>query len=688
MDPSPKTAPSEAGEAERGIVGFVRWHYLTADKRWLGVFRILFGTILCVDGIRRWAHARAFYSNDGLLPNHYSLFRPMGRDVFSIYHAFSTLGEVNVAFALTVLVFFLFTIGYRTKLFHILAALCITSLNARNIMVENGGTVVTNILTIWTLFLPLGSRLSVDAVRRSLAAHHEHSATELNERAAVAPAANRHVSLVVLALMLQWSVIYFFNYVHKSGHGWRDGTALYWFWHQDRIATWLSVWARTHVPLTAVKAMTYGALATEATLAWILLFPFWQTWRRRIALLLALGLHGMIAACSRLGPFSYVMIVFFVLLLGDDDWQLIGRWFGRPSRARTVIYDADCGVCLLACRVLKRLDPFQRLTFVGNDDADAIPSNIGPETLERTVVVVLPDGRHVEEERALFEVLRALPFGILAGIWLRVPGLSLVFRALYRAFARNRLHISAWLGLGACGLPAPPTADEPGDDATTPDEPGAARTLRGDLTSIGIFVREAMVIVLAVTLASQLALENAWLRQRVKVHQPEWMADIVNYPRIFQGWSMFAPEPPYDDGHLVVDGRTIDGRKLDPFTGKPPDFDPFTPTGWGLDQLWCDYNNRIRFPGNAGARQFLRDYLVNLWRYAGRPKDRLVAFDVWWVQDDSPPPGQLRGKPGVPERLLSFGRVDDSGATPWLAKTGAPLRLNSGRALPGARTPR
>ncbi len=671
MDPSPTTAPSTAPEAERGIAAFLRWHYLTADKRWLGVFRILFGTILCVDGIRRWAHARAFYSNEGLLPNHYSLFRPMGRDVFSIFHAFSTPAEVNVAFALAVLVFFLFTIGYRTKLFHILAALCITSLNARNIMVENGGTVVTNLLVVWTLFLPLGSCLSVDAVRRSLAAVHEHGAAELNERPVVEVDRYHHVSLVVLALLLQWSAIYFFNYVHKSGRGWHDGTAIYWFWHQDRIVTWLSVWARTHVPLPVVKVMTYGTLATEATLAWILLFPFWQTWRRRIALLLAFGLHGGIAACSRLGPFSYVMIVFFVMMLGDDDWRLVGRWFGRAARARTVIYDADCGVCLLACRVLKRLDPFQRLHFVANDDRDAIPSEIEPALLERTVVVVLPDGRAVQEERALFEVLRALPFGIVVGLWLRVPLLSQLFRALYRAFAKNRMHVSAWLGLGVCGVPAPPAPEEPaaGDGEDAPAEPAEQRTLRGDLASFGVFVREAAVIVLAVTLASQLALENAWLRNRVKVHQPEWMADIVNYPRIFEGWSMFAPEPPYDDGHLVVDGRTVDGRKLDPFTGKPPDFDPFTPTGWGLDQLWCDYNNRIRFPGNAGARQFLRDYLLQLWRYNGHAKDRLVAFDVWWVQDDSPPPGQARGKPRRPERLVSFGHVDDSGATPWLART-------------------
>ena len=46
-----------------------------------------------MDLLRRWAVARDFYTNDGVLPNHFSLFRPRGRDVFSLYHAFSTLPD-------------------------------------------------------------------------------------------------------------------------------------------------------------------------------------------------------------------------------------------------------------------------------------------------------------------------------------------------------------------------------------------------------------------------------------------------------------------------------------------------------------------------------------------------------------------------------------------------------------------
>jgi predicted DCC family thiol-disulfide oxidoreductase YuxK len=717
-----------------------RQRYLSVDPRWLGVFRILLGTLLIVDLLRRWLDIRAFYTNDGILPNHYSLYRPMGAYLFSLYHAFSTFGEVNVAFALTLVIYVLFAAGYRTKLFHILSALCITSLNSRNLFVQNGGTVVVNIITIWTLFLPLGRRISVDAVLRSLREHPEHNAAGLNDRSY--RDATRFVSLVVLALILQWSCIYFFNTVHKTGHGWKNGSAIYWFWQQDRIVTWFSIWARNHVPMSVVHAMTHGTLVVEGTLAFILLVPFFQKWTRRIALLLALMLHGGIALSARLGPFSYVMVSFFVLLLGNDDWKLVGRWFGRPQRARTVIYDADCGICLQVCRILARFDPFARLHFVENSDAEQIPDSVDAALLDHTVVALDPSGRVHIEERAVFEIVRALPFGILAVFWMRLPGLSSLARHFYRRVADNRMRISAWFGLGVCGVPdaggalvasavsavsaggagdddessgnevparrrsvADEDADEQPDedddeqpdedddeqpdedddeqpdedDDEQPDEDGSSggaadeepeSRFRDELAATLGFLRETLVVVLAVAVGSQLCVENAFVRQFFTIRQPQWMAEVVAYPRIFQGWSMFAPEPPYDDGHLVVDGRTVDGRKLDPLTGKPPDFDPYAPNGWGLSQLWCDYENRIRFAANAGQRQFLRSYLLNLYRYEGRPQDRLVAFDVWWVQDKSPPPGQKRGQPLPPLDLLSYGRVTDSGATPWLQPQG------------------
>ncbi|MBX3181975.1 MAG: DUF393 domain-containing protein [Polyangiaceae bacterium] len=637
--------------------GWFSERYLKADPRWLGVFRVVLGVLLCVEVIRRWVYADAFYTNQGLLPNHYSLFAPLGRNVFSIYHAFSTYGEVSVAFALTLVVFACFTLGYRTKLFHVLSAICITSLNSRNLFVENGGTVVVNLLTVWTLLLPLGSRLSIDAVRRSLALRQERSAQELNDRSDSKAVDLPVYRLAIFGLALQWSVIYFFNTVHKHGKGWMDGSAIHWFLYQDRIITGVGVWVREHVPFGVLQGMTYGTLVVEGLLAVLLLIPFGQKWLRRLAFLLAFGLHGSIALFSRLGPFSYVMVIFFILMLGAADWQAVSRHFGRATRRRVVIYDADCGVCLLTCRVLKRLDVFGVLTFQENSDTEALPEGVSPELVAETVVVVRPDGSFATHERAIYEVLKALPFGILLGWWLRVPGLSSLGGVLYRKFAARRLDVSVAVGLGACGVRAPAQVVAP-PPPEVPLRRGLDRVLGG--------VRELFALGLIVLLGSQVLVDNEFSRRLVKLKRPVWVETIVDYPRLYQGWRMFAPEPPYDDGTIVVDARTVDGRKIDPLTGREPDFDPNTKTGWGHGQFWCDYQNKIRFPGHAHNRKHFVEYLQRYHERTGNPNDRLLAFDIWWIEDRSPPPGETESKPLSPKKVSSHGVVRDSLATPWL----------------------
>jgi predicted DCC family thiol-disulfide oxidoreductase YuxK len=643
--------------------------YGSLDPRWLGIFRVLFGLILISELVARWRYARLLFSNDGLLPNHYSLFAPMGQDLFSVYHVFSTVGEVHVAFALTLLVFVLFTIGYRTRLFHVLSAILITSLHSRNLFMENGGSVVTHSLAVWTLFLPLGRCFSIDALRRSFAARTEQTSAELNDRD---PSTNPGActllrdappfrSVIVLGLLLQWSVIYFFNAVHKSGVGWRDGSAIHYFLYQDRIVTAFGVWAREHVPEQVLWLLTRATLHVEGVLAFILLVPLAHKQLRRVAFVLALGLHGSIAALSRLGPFSYVMMCFFVMLFGQTEFDWLSRWFGRRERAVTVIYDADCGICTWMCRLLKRLDPWARLTFVGNDEAERFPQGVTEAITQESVVAVDARGRIFTEERAVRRIAGALPLGILLVAWLYVPGLQQLGGALYRYVARERLRISSFFGLGVCGV----TAIRP--KAATPK---AQSRLAQELAGSRVLLRETLALLLMVVLGTEVLKANPYVSRRTQIKRPEWMTRFIGYTRMLEGWGMFAPEPPYDDGRLVVDGRTVDGRKFDPFTGEDPVFDPESPRGWGHDQLWCDYSNHIRWPHNQGRRQFLKNYLMHQHRYSGRPRDELVAFDVWWIQDKSPKPGQKRGKPLAPQRLVSHGTVEDSGAKPWLERYG------------------
>src|SRR5689334_3381465 len=141
-------------------VAFVREWYFTVDARTLGLFRICFGLHLIANVYDRTkgSDAIAFYTNLGVMPNHFALYAPMGEHLWSLLFAFSTPVEVQVAFICILLVYAAYTAGYATKLMQILVVVCLLSLDNRNLALQNGGIIVTNVVAVWTAFLPLGAR--------------------------------------------------------------------------------------------------------------------------------------------------------------------------------------------------------------------------------------------------------------------------------------------------------------------------------------------------------------------------------------------------------------------------------------------------------------------------------------------------------------------------------------------------
>src|SRR6185503_16187914 len=194
----------------------IRDLYFTFDPRGVGLARIGLGCLLLYDLWRRVGGIPTWYTNEGLLPNHAVLWRPDGDYLFSFFFAASTAGEAAILFVFTALVYLCFFVGWHTRFFHLLSFACMVSVHSRGTFLENGGDVALNLLCGWTLFLPMGARFSIDALRASLHARRERTINELDERDAWrARAARPVISLVVLAVLLQVSVIYYFNAVHK-----------------------------------------------------------------------------------------------------------------------------------------------------------------------------------------------------------------------------------------------------------------------------------------------------------------------------------------------------------------------------------------------------------------------------------------------------------------------------------------
>lgn len=311
--------------------------WLSIDRRVLGAFRITYGLVLLHDLARRAAVLELMYSNDGVLSNHYVMFRPQADYQLSLLDAFSTPNEVRLAFALIGLVYVLYTLGLFTRLTRVLALVCLTSLNARNLFMEDGGVSTTIALGVWTVLLPVGDALSLDGLRV------EAGLRTLRERVVWRRSASTPVvSLAVLALTLQLCAIYWLNAAHKTGPTWQHGEAVHYVLWQRRVVTELGYWLAWHEPSWFSPLATYGALVIEWMLPLLALYPF-GIWPRVAAMAAALSLHGGIALLLTLGPFSYAMLALVLLRVPWPALRALRRavplrlrWRWARGRARLV----------------------------------------------------------------------------------------------------------------------------------------------------------------------------------------------------------------------------------------------------------------------------------------------------------------------------------------------------------------
>jgi hypothetical protein len=621
-DPEPAPEPPEPSFAQQLRDGF-----LTFDRRTLGFTRILLGVYLILDLCHRGRSWLELYSNDGVYPSYLNLWHTQG--MFSLFDAFSSAGEVRVYWAVGLVTFTCLTIGYRTRTAQVIALFLVTGMNIRLPAIENGGYVVQNLLLLWTCLLPLGDRFSIDAVRASMKRRREASEDELNDRSALLTPEQQAplTTLMGPVLVLQLAAVYFFNVIHKTGPAWRDGTAVHYVLYVDRMATPLVAGMRDHLPNWAILFMTRSAMAIEAGLPVALLSPLARTWSRRVAIVLMNGLHLIFGLTFVLGPFAWALCVFSTLLFSTDDWELAGSTMRRDHRARTVIFDRTSPGAWLVCRVLMRLDRFELLTF-----REGSPGPLG-------LAVLGEGGALIGRSDAFVDIVSALPLGPLAALPLRaVPALfDLVFKAI------ERRSVSAWLGLA---LAPSFTADGP-----SPLRRGARKGL--------VIVREALTLALFVAAVNQAMVELWVVNRRIKVPQPEPLRSLAHKLQLNQGWFMFSPNPVMDDGTIVVDAVTVDGRHVDPFsihvepyTLRAPNFDLLHAKSLRTNQIWGDYFNRAHGPG--AVRDAMKEYLLKLPERTGHPEDTLVSGEVFWVTDMNPLWGSIESYKLEKNKLFSF----------------------------------
>jgi hypothetical protein len=275
---------------------------LSLDLRSLGLFRILFSLLLLYDLARRVGSIRIWYAEGGPVAH--------GSLPLSFFHFLPSATATAIGFTLCALVYLGLLLGWRTKLMQVLAVVAVLSLHNRCIIVERSGEKVLDLFTLWTAFLPLGARFSLDARRLR------------------PPKEVR--SIAVLAILIQLSGIYLLAGIQKNGPTWHEGTAIHYFLQRCDVVTSFGLAIRDHFPEWLGKFMSWATLAIEDLLPLLLFTPFRTVTARRIAIVLMVALNAGIALLVDLGIYQPTMVILCVLFLSDEDWAILRRL--RPLR--------------------------------------------------------------------------------------------------------------------------------------------------------------------------------------------------------------------------------------------------------------------------------------------------------------------------------------------------------------------
>lgn len=305
------------------------------DPRALAALRVSLGLLLLADLLRRSRSLVVFYTDAGVMPQAtlHGQFPVVGR--LSL-HAVSGAAMVQgVLFVVAAGFAVALALGYRTRVAAVVSWLLLVSLHARNPVVVHGGDSLLRRVLFWGLFVPLGARWSVDALRarRSVDSLDAERGTDTPEqggagrdRASDDPVA----TVATAALLVQVVVVYTVNGLFKlRGDHWPGGDAVRYVFGLDHLTVLLGDALAGHAALLGVLTWLWLAMVLAAGLLVVL------TGRARTLLAaLFVAAHVGMALTLRLGLFPLVSVAALLPFLGPRVWDAAERAAARlRSRA-------------------------------------------------------------------------------------------------------------------------------------------------------------------------------------------------------------------------------------------------------------------------------------------------------------------------------------------------------------------
>jgi hypothetical protein len=362
------------------------------DRRSLALLRVALSLLLCYDAWQRLDDVFAHYSSKGVLPVNVAM-RTLNANTFSLFYVNSTWYFAVALFLLLVCMSLVLLVGYRTKSATLACWLLLVSVHNRNALLNDAGDDLLRLVTFWSIFLPLGSAYSIDALlvqcaevdcelaacrrrdsgndlatssssssssasdddqdacnvavdanddesmrRRSKIVYFEDGGEFEDESADDDERRWLYASSCSLVFLLQLALVYWSTaLLRNSAPEWQDGTAFYYALSFDQVTRSLGYLLLHYPALLGALSLLWPWL--ELLVPFAAMSPLWTGPLRCAAALTIVCMQALLALCVHSGTYFAASLLFAIALVPSGAWHRLcalrwrQRWHGRRSVA-------------------------------------------------------------------------------------------------------------------------------------------------------------------------------------------------------------------------------------------------------------------------------------------------------------------------------------------------------------------
>lgn len=290
------------GERLQNETGVQPTRWAELDERSLALFRMALGLFILGTVASFAGSLTDFFTDVGVLPREALVSSPFARIWPSLHMGTGSLHTQVLLQALLAAFGVGLILGWRTPWMLVGCWVLLNSLQARNPFVFDRGDLELELMLFWAFWLPLGARWSLDS------------------RAGRQPL-GRATGIAAAALVAQFGMIYLFTAVLKEGPFWlARGDGLYHSLISPLFGTSRSFALATLNP-EILHGLTYGVVAGEYFLGFLLLCPWGVPLVRGTAVALLMVFHFGVAILFQLGMFPWIGMLLPLGLIPKEFWQ-------------------------------------------------------------------------------------------------------------------------------------------------------------------------------------------------------------------------------------------------------------------------------------------------------------------------------------------------------------------------------